>query len=541
MATTTENETIRLRREAGTFRSLHKRAKKRLADQQAEYREKVARLEVEHAAREEALKREIIELKLQVEKLRDLHFGTSSEKGRSFSGYLCAGESKRRKKRPRGQKPGGKGHGRRGHPELPCQDELHDLGEDEAQCPICGLPYEETGLENVSQEIEFEVRLYRRRKRRPQYRRGCSCQAGASLIAAPVPPRAFTKSMFSDSFWIEVLVLKYEYQLPLHRVIALLAGHGLRDVPSGTLCGGIGRAAQMLMPLHDAVVERDKAALLRHMDETGLKVFVEVEGRTSRLWCLWQSSTADTCVFLLSPGHSADIPETYLKDSPREGVACVDRHKAYANLQQTLSYCWAHVRRDFVKLGRSEHQSLGWAVGWIKRIRHLYQLNRKRVAVKNSPEPFAEAQSALDAAAADFERDWREELDRPHNWQTVNRRKVLESVQRHWHGLTTFLRAPDIPMDNNAAERLFRPVANFRKACHGVHSEPSGQITALLLSIFATLRLNGIAPRAFLEEYFAAVAVAGPTAETVSSFLPWNLPEDRRKRLKQGKDPPSTL
>lgn len=95
-------------------------------------------------------------------------------------------------------------------------------------------------------------------------------------------------------------------------------------------------------------------------------------------------------------------------------------------------------------------------------------------------------------------------------------------------------------MDNNAAERLFRPVANFRKACHGVHSEPSGQITALLLSIFATLRLNGIAPRAFLEEYFAAVAAAGPTAETVSSFLPWDLPEERRKRLKQGKDPPST-
>lgn len=540
MTTTLETEIVRLRNEAGRFRSLHKRAKKRLADQRAKHREKVTRLKDEHAAREDALKREVLELKLQVKKLRDLHFGTSSEKGRNFSGDLGADGSKRKKKGRRGQKSGGKGHGRRGHPELPCQDELHDLGEDEAQCPVCGLPYEETGLESASEEIEFEVRLYRRRKRRPQYRRGCSCQTGASLIAAPVPPRAFTKSMFSDSFWVEVLLLKYEYQLPLHRVVALLAGHGLRDVSSGTLCGGIGRAAQMLAPLYDAVVERDKAALLRHMDETGLKVFVEMEGRASRLWCLWQSSTADTCVFLLSPGHNRDIPEGYLEDSPQEGVVCVDRHRSYANLQQTLSYCWAHVRRDFVKLGRSEHQSLGWAVGWVKRIRSLYQLNRKRVAVKNNPEPFAEAQTALDAAVAEFEHEWVEELDRSYNWQTVNRRKVLESVQRHWQGLTVFLRDPDIPMDNNAAERLFRPVANFRKACHGVHSEPSGQITALLLSIFATLRLNGIAPRALLEEYFAAVAAAGPTAETVSSFLPWDLPEERRKRLKQGKDPPST-
>lgn len=539
MTTTMETEIIRQRSEAGKFRSLHERAKKRLAAQQARHQEKVARLKEEHAAREEALKREIIELKLQVKKLRDLHFGKSSEKGRSFSGDLGAGGSKRRKKRPRGQKSGVKGHGRRRHPELPCEEELHDLGDDKAMCPVCGLPYEATGLESVSEEIEFEVRLYRKRKRRPQYRRSCPCQAGPSLIAAPVPPRAFTKSMFSDSFWIEILLLKYEYQLPLQRITALLAGHGLQDVPSGTLCGGIGRAAQMLMPLHDAAVERNKAALLRHMDETGMKVFVEVEGRASRLWCLWQSSTADTCVFLLSPGHSADIPETYLKDSPQEGVVCVDRHKAYANLRQALSYCWAHVRRDFVKLGRSEQHSLGWAVGWIKRIKCLYQLNRERVAVKNKPELFAEAQAVLDAAVAEFEREWREELDRPYNWRTVNRRKVLESMQRHWHGLTVFLRDPEIPLDNNAAERLFRPVANFRNACHGVHSEQFGRITALLLSIFATLRLNCIAPRAFLEEYFAAVAVTGATAETVSSFLPWDLPEDRRKRLKQGKDPPS--
>lgn len=463
MATTLETETIRLRNEAGKFRSLHERAKRRLADQRAKHRRKLAELKAECEAREEALKREVLELKLQVKKLRDLHFGKSSERARSFSGDLGVGAAKRKgEKRPRGQQPGSKGHGRRGHPELPCEEELRELPAEEANCAICGLPREATGLENVSEEIEFEVRLYRRRKRRPQYRPGCSCKGGGLLISAPVAARAFTRSLFSDSFWIEILLLKYEYQLPLHRVVALLCGHGLADVASGTLCGGIGRAAQMLMPLYEAVVERDKAALLRHMDETGLKVFVEVEGRASRQWCLWQSSTADTCVMLLSPGHSADVPETYLEDSPEEGVVCVDRHKAYANLRQTLAYCWAHVRRDFVRLARCERQSLGWAVGWIKRIKRLYRLNRGRVAVKDRPEQFAETQAAVEEAAAEFQRQWREELDRPHNWLTVNRRKVLESMQRHWDGMSVFLQDPDIPMDNNAAERLFRPVANFR-------------------------------------------------------------------------------
>ncbi len=56
-----------------------------------------------------------------------------------------------------------------------------------------------------------------------------------------------------------------------------------------------------------------------------------------------------------------------------------------------------------------------------------------------------------------------------------------------------------------------------------------------------TLKLNGIAPRAFLVEYFAAVAAAGgANADTAATFLPWDLPEDRKKRLVQGKDPPDT-
>jgi len=534
-----DNEMIRLRKEAGSFRSLHERAKKRLDDQRAKHRETIADLKAEHKVREEALKKKVLELKLTVKKLQDLHFGKSSETSRSFSGDLGAGRTKRKKKRPRGQQRGGKGHGRRLHTELLCEDEVDDLSEDERKCPVCGLPYKATGLENVSEEVEFEVRLYRRRKHRPQYRPGCSCNGIPALVSAPIPPRAFTRSGYSDNFWVEILLLKYEYQLPLERTVGFLAGHGLHDVAPGTLCGGIERAGRMLRPFYDAVVERNKAALLRHMDETGLKVFVKIEGKNSQLWCLWQSSTKDTCVFSLSPRHNAEIPEVYLEDSPKEGVVCVDRHKAYSNLKQMLAYCWAHVRRDFVKLARSERKSLGWAVGWIKRIKRLYRLNRARSAARENTEKLAEAQRALLEAVADIERQCEDELSRPYNWTTVNRRKVLESMQRHWEGLTTFLRDPDIPMDNNAAERLFRPVANFRKACYGVHSKRFGDITAMLFSVFATLRLNGIAPRAFLVEYFAAVANAkGADAGIADAFLPWNLSDERRKHLVQGKDPP---
>ena len=70
---------------------------------------------------------------------------------------------------------------------------------------------------------------------------------------------------------------------------------------------------------------------------------------------------------------------------------------------------------------------------------------------------------------------------------------------------------------------------------HGLDNPAPGT-----LSIFATPRLNDVAARPFLHEYFAAAAARGGVidAETVKTLLPWNLPEERRKRLMSIKDPP---
>jgi len=36
--------------------------------------------------------------------------------------------------------------------------------------------------------------------------------------------------------------------------------------------------------------------------------------------------------------------------------------------------------------------------------------------------------------------------------------KLLQSLRRHWAGLTVFVEHPQVPMDNNAAERANRPL-----------------------------------------------------------------------------------
>jgi len=524
------SELIRVRGDAGRYRSLHQRALQRLEAQRVRHRDEICRLKVDFHSREKALSNEIIELKRQIKTLQDLHFGKSSEKSVSVAGDLDSGRKKR--KRKRGHQPGRQGHGRRRHTELPCEEEILELSSEEARCPLCGAVAEKTESECSSEEVSYEVRVIRKRRRRPYYKRPCQCPDVPRYLSADQPARAFPGSKYSDSFWIEALLFKYEYQFPLERFIRLLDGYGLHNVASGTLCGGIARSIEMLRPVYDAIKSYNQSSHLRHMDETGLKVFVDKGEKLTHVWWLWQSSTAESCVFFLDRSRSFDVPFDYLKESPEDGIIVADRYKVYQKLLQKIAYCWAHVRRDFVRIGRGEPASRAWALQWLGRIKKLYHLNRKRIANKDKGEAFSKSQGEVAALLDEMYAECTKQLASTNWWYRDSRKKVLKSMKNHWDGLTLFLTDPAIPLDNNFGERLFRSVANFRKSCFGVHSEKFGELTAVAMSVFATIKLNKIPLRSFLSDYFEAVATANGHPERITDeFLPWALPEKRRERL----------
>jgi transposase len=68
-------------------------------------------------------------------------------------------------------------------------------------------------------------------------------------------------------------------------------------------------------------------------------------------------------------------------------------------------------------------------------------------------------------------------------------KKVLDSLDNHWDGLTVFVDHPELPMDNNKAERQLRGPVLGRKNYNGSGSEWSGRFAAVLFSIFQTLNL----------------------------------------------------
>jgi transposase len=263
---------------------------------------------------------------------------------------------------------------------------------------------------------------------------------------------------------------------------------------------------------------------------------------------LWLFAGEDAVVYVLDPSRSHDVPQSHFPDDV-EGVLMVDRYSAYKAMRQikegnlVLAFCWAHVRRDFVRVGKGYPELTTWAVGWLFRIRELYRLNRERMRHAIGTAEFATADALLRQQVAAMRKQRETELADDKLRQPC--RKVLVSLNEHWSGLTLFVDDPRIPLDNNYGERLIRNPAVGRKNYYGsgAGAEWAGRLAMMMFSICATLALWKINPRVWLRWYFDACAASGGKApETVASFLPWNLSETRLAELQSstGTRPPDT-
>ncbi len=74
--------------------------------------------------------------------------------------------------------------------------------------------------------------------------------------------------------------------------------------------------------------------------------------------------------------------------------------------------------------------------------------------------------------------------------------KLCRRIERHIKELFVFVAEPDVPADNNAAERSLRHLVISRKVSGGTRSEQGTESKMTLASIFGTWRAQGLNPLA---------------------------------------------
>jgi transposase len=352
------------------------------------------------------------------------------------------------------------------------------------------------------------------------------------------------KGNYGISIWVHVLLDKYSSYRPTERLLGQLAQQDL-ELSAGTVNDGLRRIEPMLQPIYEALCERNRLGGFHQADETRWLVFVLTEGKKGYGWWLWVILGTDTVIYRLDPSRGHEVPEAHFGPEA-SGVLEVDRYSAYKAMAQVkagrlvLAFCWAHVRRDFVAVGKSWPELTPWALSWLRRIRHLYQANRQRLCHRPGSVGFQEQEALLRQGVEAMRAEAVEELADPKLRQPC--RKVLESLQEHWTGLVRFVDDPRVPMDNNASERAGRGAAVARKNFYGSGSLWSGRLAVAMFSLLATLTHWKLNPRRWLTWYMESCAAAGGKApEDIEPFLPWNLSEERHQALAMQTPTPATI
>ena len=213
-----------------------------------------------------------------------------------------------------------------------------------------------------------------------------------------------------------------------------------------------------------------------------------------------------------------------------------------------LAFCWAHVRRDFLDAAKKYTELEDWALFWVDKIGELYHINNQRCkefdskfSIKKQSVPFNKLHKKLvkKMSAMVKERDAFLKAHKPDDTLLIKVKiRILTSLSDHWEGLSVFIEHPEVPMDNNPAEKSIRNPVTGRKNYYGSGSLWSSQLAAIMFSIFQTMALCGLNVNHWLRSYLTACAENhGKAPEDLSPFLPWEMDENRRQELC---NPPAT-
>jgi transposase len=487
----------------------------------------------------------------KVSVLTKLAFGTSSEKATkrapadddSAASAVAAGGSGRdlagtQDKRGRGQRPGSRGHGRRDYSHLPTREEVHDVGEAERVCPRCGAGYAPFG-EECCEQIDWQVQLVRIVHRRPTYRRTCRCPVRGILVAPPVP-KAIGKGRFTTGFLARLLVEKFVLGRPAHRIAAALAHDGL-DLAEGTLAGVFAACSDLLAPLAASISDRNAAAAHLHIDETSWNVYAAVEGKDSHRWWCWVFVGLDTTVFRIARSRSLKVlteqlgiatdPDTGALPEALPGGRQLLLSSDFYTVYQCLGridgvdnlWCWAHIRRYFIRAADAHPELAAWAAAWVERIAELYLAHTAITAAEVASSTRTMAVAQFRAALNTIDAERAAQTRRPELLHPAAA-KVLATLNREWDGLARHREFPELALDNNTSERALRGPVIGRKNYYGSGSVISAELTSRVWTITATAQRAGLNPLTYLTAYLNECARAGgtvPTGEALTRFLPW--------------------
>lgn len=419
---------------------------------------------------------------------------------------------------------------------IPMEQIIHELSENERACPDCGKPLHACKQDVLRRELEI-IPAKIRTVEHIQVVYGCrECEKNAAdnpppMIKSKVPAPVISNSgIASPSLVSFIMCNKYVLALPLYRQEQELERLGIK-ISRQTMANWIIYAAtRWLEPMYKLLHNELLQNYILHADETSLQVIKE-SGKTAqqKSW-MWmyrtgRDSERHVALFEYQPTREGEHPSAFLTNwNCEKRFLHVDGYAGYKDLENkdaTLVECWAHARRKFhdvIKALKKSEQRNTKAIIGLDFCDKLFALERRFDEESLTPDERKRRRELESKPIADAFFEWAESMSD----KVLSKNKFAKAIgyainQKKW--LMNFLQDGKLELSNNRAERSIRPFTVGRKNWLFSFCARGAKASAIAYSIMETAQANGLVPFKYLEYLFHTLP--NISAEQFHTCLPW--------------------
>jgi transposase len=417
---------------------------------------------------------------------------------------------------------------------LPTEQRVYELPEEERVCPECGGNLHECGHEVLRRDIEV-IPATIKAVEHIQTVYGCrNCERGNDgetampMVKSEVPNPVISGSgIASPSLVAFVLSNKFVLALPLNRQEEEFKRQNI-TISRQTMANWCMYVAERwLKPIFVLLCNVLLMALNAQADETTTQVINEPGRKATAKSYMWVYLTGkyeerQVVLFEYTETRAGKHPLNFLAGFDKTLNA--DGYPGYYALEDkgvTLAGCWSHLRRKFIdalktvpKHLQKDHPA---AVG-VAFCNKLFELERKYDEQGLTPDERLERRrtESEPVAAAFFA--WANGL-LPTLPVIGKLREAVVYATNQQHRLLHFLADGRLEISNNRAERTIRPFAIGRNNWLFAYSPDGAKASAVIYSIVETAKANGLVPFKYLEFLFETLP--NIPQEKYGECLPW--------------------
>ena len=269
--------------------------------------------------------------------------------------------------------------------------------------------------------------------------------------------------------------LKTVCRVPIGQIRKLLDTlWGLR-ISAGQIVEILHDVADMGKPVYESLLKEVRGSPVVHADETGWRE----DGVNGYIWSF---SSPVVRYYTYRHSRGSVVPKEVLSEE-FVGVLVADFYAAYNFYDGVKQRCWVHLGRDLDALVE-KNPDLPETALWVDKVMELY--HRAKDSTKRE---YTELERSR--LKTSFEQELLS-LCRPYvGVKSAPERVLAERMTGFISELFPFVANPEIPSENNAAERAIRPAVVARKISGGTRSEKGSKTMSTLRSLFETWGLRG--------------------------------------------------